>query len=47
VRSRAVVVVHLRRLTPHRPFPRIKRATRLRPTRVPHADNSAWMRGAL
>jgi len=32
LRSRTVVVIHLRRLTPTKPAVRISRATRLRPT---------------
>lgn len=36
-----VVVTNLRRLTPARPVPDISRATRLRPTRMPLAANSA------
>jgi hypothetical protein len=40
-RSRVVVVIHLRRLTPQMPVTSISRATRLRPTRTPCAASSA------
>ena len=41
-----VVVVHLRRLTPRKPFSDIRRATGLRPMCVPSNANSAWICGA-
>jgi len=40
LRSRTVVVIHLRRLTPAKPAVRISRATRLRPTSMPAASSS-------
>jgi hypothetical protein len=44
--SRSVVLTNFRRLTPTKPAPRIRRATRLRPTSIPLATRSAWIRGA-
>src|SRR5579862_2075387 len=43
-RSRMVVRVPLRRLTPVKLSARMSRATRLRPTRTPSAPSSAWIR---
>ena len=42
---RIVVRTDLRRLTPCKPSARIRRATRLRPTRSPSAVRSAWIFG--
>lgn len=45
-RSRTVVIIQLRRLTPLSSAARISRATRLHPTLMPCSLSSAWMRGA-
>jgi hypothetical protein len=44
--SRRVVTNCFRRLTPRTCAPRIRRATRFRPTRTPRAPSSACTRGA-
>src|SRR5207237_798656 len=45
-RSRTVVWMPLRRLTPAKPSVRMSRATRLRPMWTPSAASSAWTRRA-
>lgn len=44
--GRGIGTTRRRRWTPTRPSSRIRRATRLRPTRRPCARNVAWTRGA-
>ena len=44
--SLLVVLIKRRRLTPLNPASQIRRATRLRPIRIPASFRSAWMRGA-